>query len=195
MRRGNRESDLAAPEMEPVERVLAFLLERHEPFPAFLVDRCWRVLRANRAGMASLVPFAGAAPLWRESPPNLLRLTLHPDGLRPFVVNWDEVARQLLARLQREVALAGPDEELAALLDELLGLPGLAEAGARPDLGSPVSPVLPLHLKRDGVELRLFSAITTLGTPQDVTLQELRIESFFPADGASEETLRSVAAR
>jgi hypothetical protein len=188
-----RESALDAPDMEPVSRVLAFLLERHEPFPAFLVDRSWRVLRGNAAALRSFSRFAGPAEVWRESPPNLLRLTLHPEGLRPWIVNWADVAEALLGRLQREVAFAGTDGALAALLDELLRLPGLPETSRVPDLERPSMPVLPLHLKREGLELRLFSAITTLGTPMDVTLQELRIESFMAADAATETLLRALA--
>lgn len=188
-----RESRLDAPELEPVDRALEFLLERHEPFPAFLVDRCWRLVRGNRAGGRSLSRFVGSGPVWRESPPNLLKITLDPDGMRPWLVNWEEVAAWLVARLHREVAFAGPDEELAALLDEVLRIPGLPPACRAPDPGRTPQPVLPMHLKRDDLEVRLFSTITTIGTPQDVTLQDLRIESFMPADAASEARLRELA--
>lgn len=187
-----RESALEALEAEPVGRVLAFLLERMEPFPAFLVDRCWRLLRANRAAGAVFARFAGSAPVWREQPPNLLRLTLHPEGLRPYVENFDEVAAWLLARLEHEAAFAGFDAELAELRAELQALPGLPEAGAVAAAEAPARPVLPLQLKSGSLELRLFSAITTVGTPQDVTLQELRIESFMPADAGSEARLREL---
>jgi transcriptional regulator with XRE-family HTH domain len=188
-----RESALGAPVLEPVDRALGFLLERHEPFPAYLVDRSWRVLRANRGALVGFARFAGADPVWRETPLNLLRVTLHPRGLRPWIVNFDDVARWSLARLGREVALAGHEPELALLLDEVSAFPGLPEAGGLADPGASPGPVLPLHLKRDDVELRLFSMITTLGTPQDVTLQEIRIESFMPADPASETRLRALA--
>lgn len=189
-----RESALDAPGLEPVSRVLGFLLESHDPFPAYLVDREWNVLRANRAAALAFGRFAGEAPVWRETPPNLLRLTVHPDGLRPWILNWDEVATWLATRLQRELAYAGHDPELAERVDAVLALAGLPDGAPAPDPETPSRPVLPLHLKRDDLELRLFSAITTLGTPQDVTLQELRIESFFPADAASEERLRALGA-
>ena len=189
-----RESGLAAPALGPVQRMLDFTLERHEPFPAFLVDRCYRVLRANAAGARVFAGLAGTGAPWREQPLNLLRLTLHPEGLRPAIVNWEELAGQLLVRFQREVTHAGPDPELGALLDELLALPGLPEAGRAPDPTLAPEPVLPLHLKQGDADLRLFSLITTIGTPQDVTLQHLRIESFMPADPGTEATLRALGA-
>jgi transcriptional regulator with XRE-family HTH domain len=188
-----RESPLETPTLGPVQRMLDFTLERHEPFPAFLVDRCYRVLRANAAGARVFAAFAGTGAPWRETPVNLLRLTLHPDGLRPWIVNWDELASQLLVRFQREVAHAGPDEELAAVLGELLALPDLPEAGRAPDPMRAVEPVLALHMKRDDTEWRLFSLITSIGTPQDVTLQHLRIESFMAAGAGTEERLRELA--
>jgi transcriptional regulator with XRE-family HTH domain len=188
-----RERDLDAPELEPLRRVLAFLLERHEPYPAFLVDRCWRVLRTNRAAAAALAPFARDAEVWREEPLNLLTLTLHPDALRPHIVNWDAVAAALVGRLQRGVMLAGSDVELARLLERTLALPDLPEACLVPDPSQPLTPFLPMQIKVGDVEMRLFSTLTTIGTPQDVTLQELHIESLMPADEASDEVLRALA--
>jgi transcriptional regulator with XRE-family HTH domain len=188
-----RQTRLDAPELEPLRRVLFFLLERIDPFPALLVDRCFRVLHANRGAQRALGRFASAAPVWRENPLNALRLTLHPDGLRPYLVNFAEVAGVLVARLQRSAAIAASDADLVRLRDELLALPGLPARGVLPDLDAPAHPVLSLHLKRDGLELRLFSTLTSVGTPQDVTLQELHIESFMPADAASEAALRALA--
>jgi transcriptional regulator with XRE-family HTH domain len=188
-----RESDLSSPEMAQLRKVLRFLLERHEPFPAALVDRAGRVLDANAASTRVLGRFAGPGAVWREQPPNLLRLTVHPEGLRPFLVNFADVATALLRRLQREAAAAGPGDALHALVEELLALPELPAGATDAPLARALDPVLPVHLKRDGLELRLFSTLTTVGTPQDVTLEELRIESFMPADAASEDALRRLA--
>jgi len=188
-----RERGLDAPEMEPIRRSLDFLLERHEPFPAYLVDRCWRLVRSNRAGAQCLARFAGPGAVWREQPPNLLKVVLDPDGLRPWVVNWDEVAGWLVARLHREMAFAGDDPELAALAEDVARIPDLPKGAGLADPDRAPDPVLPLHLKRDDLELRLFSTLTTIGTPQDVTLQDLRIESFMPADAATEVRLRELA--
>lgn len=188
-----RESSLGAAEIAPVERMLAFLLERYEPFPAYLVDRCTRVLRANRAGLATFAPFASDAPVWREQPLNLLRLTLHPEGLRPAIVNFEEVASALLVRLAREAALTSADTELAALDAELRAMPGLPESVRAPDLTRTPPPILAVHLKGPSTELRFFTMLTTLGTPQDVTLQDLHIESFMPADAETEARMRAMA--
>jgi hypothetical protein len=171
--------------------MLGFLLERYEPFPACLVDRCTRILRANRGGAAIFAPFARDAAVWREQPLNLLRLTLHPEGLRPAIVNFEEVASALLVRLAREAALAS-DPELAALDEELRAMPGLPESVRVPDLTRPPPPILAVHLKGPACELRFFTMMTTLGTPQDVTLQDLHIESFMPADAETEARMRAM---
>jgi hypothetical protein len=123
---------------------------------------------------------------------NHLRLVFHPLGARRFIVNWDEVARHLLGRAERELAPASDDPRAASLLAELRGY-----AGPQPRVAS--SPagdlLLPIHIRRDGLELRLFSTIMTLGTPRDVTLQELRLETFFPADTASDAAWGAICDR
>ena len=122
-----------------------------------------------------------------------MRLTLAPDGLRRAIVNFEEVASALIARLAREAALAGGDPSLAALVAELRSLPGLPDSVRVPDSTRPPPPILAVHLKHGDLDLRFFTMLTTLGTPQDVTLQDLHIESFMPADGATEARMRSLA--
>lgn len=185
-----RETDLDAPEMSMLRRVLDFLLEQHAPFPAMLLDRRWNLLGTNTAAPKVLGRFSGSGEPWSEQPLNVLRLTLHPGALQPYIVNFDEVATELLTGLHRRVSSDGDDPELRALLAELTALPGIPEAGVVPDLSRPPSPALPLHLKRDELELRLFTAVTLIASPQDVTLDGLRIESFMPADPASETAIR-----
>ena len=189
-----RETALDAPEMEPLRKVLRFLLERQQPYPAVLVGRAGHVLDANEASARVLGAFVGPGAVWRQQPPNVLRLTLHPEGLRPYIVNWADVASSLLRRVQREAAAAGQDPELQALVQELLALPGLPAEATEAPLTGPLELVLPVHLKRDALELRLFSTFTSVGTPQDITLEELRIESFMPADAASDAAIRRLAA-
>jgi transcriptional regulator with XRE-family HTH domain len=187
-----RESALDAPAMSALARMIDFTLARFEPFPAFLVDRCFRLVRANGAALKTLGGFASAAPVWREQPANILRLTLHPDALQPHIVNFPEVARVMLARLERAVATSGGDPELAALERELRALPGIPDAGSFP---AAIDPVMPLHLKRGDLEVRVFSMLSQVGGAQDVTAAELHVETLMPADAASEAALRALAER
>jgi transcriptional regulator with XRE-family HTH domain len=185
------ESALEAPAMSALARMVEFTLARFEPFPAFLVDRHFRVVRANGAALKVLGGFAGPAPVWREQPVNLLRLTLHPDALQRHIVNFPEVAAVILARLERLVATSGGDSELAELERELRALPGIPDANTFP---AAFDPVMPLHLKRGELEVRLFTMLSQVGAAQDVTAAELHIETLMPADAASEATLRAIAA-
>ena len=136
---------------------------------------------------------AGAAAA--GPPPNLLRLTLAPDGLRRYVVDWPAAAQILVTRARHELAGAGADDAMLALLDEVLAYPGVrAVAPALVPEGGEPPPVLSVAFDKDGLRLAWFSTITTFGTPQDVTLQELRIESLFPADEATEAAARRLLA-
>jgi hypothetical protein len=190
---GYRESDLGAPELAMLRRVLDFLLEQHAPFPAVLLDRHWNLLGMNTATPRVLGRFASAGGPWLQQPINLLRLTLHPEALQPFIVNFDEVATELLTGLHRKAASDGADATRDALLAELRALPGIPEAGVLPDLSLSPRPVMPLHLKRDDLELRLFTVVTQIASPQDVGVEGLRIESFMPADPESEAVIRRLA--
>jgi transcriptional regulator with XRE-family HTH domain len=185
-----RESALEAPAMSALARMLEFTLARFEPFPAFLIDRGFRILRANAASLKTLGRFANAQPVWRRQPLNVLELTLHPDALQPHIVNFREVASALLARLERAVAAAGGDAELAALERELRALPGVPDARTFP---ATIDPVLPLHIKQGDMEVRLFTMLSQVGAAQDVTAAELHIETLMPADAASEAALRALA--
>ena len=188
-----RHTGLDADEMRHVREMLRFILERHEPYGAVVLDRYWNVMMSNAAAGRSLAAFTDPS-LWTAPPVNLLRLVFHPLGLRRFVVNWEEVARHLVLRAHREFAGPAGDEPGAALLDELHRYPGVPSYPAVPPPSSLPEVVIPVHLRKDGVDIRTFSTIMTLGTPQDVTLQELRIETFFPADEASDRVLRQMAA-
>jgi transcriptional regulator with XRE-family HTH domain len=185
-----RESALEAPAMSALARMLEFTLARFEPFPAFLIDRGMRIVRANGAALKTLGGFANEKPIWREQPANILKLTLHPDALQPYVVNFPEVAGAMLARLERAVATAGGDAELAALERELRALPGVPDASTFP---ASIDPVMPLHIKKGELEVRLFTMLSQVGGAQDVTAAELHIETLMPADAASEAVLRALA--
>ena len=185
-----RESALDAPALSALSRMIEFTLARFEPFPAFLLDRCFNVRRANAAALKALGGFASGAAVWRKQPANLLELTLHPDGMAPYIVNFREVASAMLVRLERAVSAAAGDPELAALERELRALPGLPDASALP---TAIEAVMPLHLKRGELELRLFTMLSQVGGAQDVTAAELHIETLMPADAASEAVLRALA--
>lgn len=190
------ERDLAAPELAEVNRALTFMLEQQEPYPAFVVDRRWNLLRANE-GAGRLVAFLlGPAPPPAPGapPPNLAEALLAPDALRPFIVNWQETARFFLRGVQADAAADGTAES-AALLARLLafpGLPALYEALAPEEAKAPV---LPIDFRKGDTAFRLFTTIATLGTPLDVTVQEIRVECFFPADEPSRALLHAWAAR
>jgi transcriptional regulator with XRE-family HTH domain len=168
--------DLDEPEMGPVRDAIDRVLRGHEPYPAIVVDRHWGLIAANRA-VALLI--AGAAAHLTEPPVNVLRLSLHPEGMAPRIVNLGEWRAHLLDRLGRQAVVSG-DPALFALHEELAGYPG-GEPGHAPDLEAGAIAV-PLRLDVDGDELAFISTATTFGTATDVTVSELAIESFFPAD-------------
>ena len=186
-----RHTPLAAEEMAHIRDVLQFILDRHEPYGAIVLDRYSTCLMGNSASSRLLGAIVNPAIL--TEPANLLRLVFHPLGVRRHIVNWDEVARHLLDRAERELGEAKDDHNAAALLGEVReyvgsSVPKHASAPLRTaDL------LLPIHIRKDDLDLRLFSTIMTLGTPTDVTLQELRIETFFPADRSSETVWRQLA--
>ncbi|MBI5495337.1 MAG: helix-turn-helix transcriptional regulator [Deltaproteobacteria bacterium] len=180
--------DLGAPEMSAVRAAVSMILKNHEPFPAIAVDRRWNVVMSNSA-----VPLIaeGVAPELLAPPVNVYRLSLHRDGLRRRVLNFDEYARHLLGRIRHDVEVSG-DVELLDLLGEVEAYPGLgAFAEVAPQRGNVV---LPIRLRHETGELAFFTTITTFGTPCDVTVEELAIESFFPADHSTAERVRALGA-
>ena len=180
--------DLDEPEMGPVRDALDRVLAAHEPFPAVVVDRHWGMVAGNSA-----VPLltAGVAEHLLEPPVNVLRVTLHPEGMAPRIANLPEWRAHLLDRLGRQAVVSG-DPALAALHEELAALPGGGESAPSPDLAAGEIAV-PLRLHHDGGELAFISTVTTFGTAVDVTVSELAIEAFFPADAATAQVLYSAS--
>jgi transcriptional regulator with XRE-family HTH domain len=179
------ERELSEPALAMVSRALDHMLAQHEPFPAFVVDRRWNLLRAN-AGAVRLTEFLLGPIPGDAAPVNLAIALMSPQGLRPFIANWPEVALYFFRSVQ-----ADGTQETAALLERLLALPDVSSLseGWPFDEGQP--PVLPIHFRRNGTSLYVFTTIATLGTPRDVTVQEIRIECFFPADDATEAVFRA----
>jgi transcriptional regulator with XRE-family HTH domain len=194
------------PELAPVREALGHVLAGHEPYPAIAVDRHWNLVASN----SSLDPLLeGIAAELLVPPVNAIRLALHPDGLARRIINLGEWRSHLLERLAREIRLTG-DDELAALRDEMLGYPGWAgtdspgwagtdssgtDSPERAQTSSQDGPAIMVQLKLapinagDGV-LSFFSTVTTFGTAVDVTVSELSVEAFFPADAETAARLR-----
>ena len=181
---GERSLDDA--DMEPAREALDRFLRAHQPFPAVVVDRHWNIVAGNDA-IAMLTE--GSAPELLASPANALRLTLHPDGMAPRIVNLAEWSGHLLQRLRRQAAITG-DPELEQLHDELGAYPGVSLDP--PQVGDEDADiVLPLRLRDGDRELAWISTVSTFGTAVDVTLAELSIEAFYPADDATAAALLS----
>jgi hypothetical protein len=185
-----KETPFAAEEMAHVRSMLQFIVDRHSPYGAVVLNRYGNVLMGNAASLQFMSRLAG--PHLLAPPVNILRAVFHPDGMRRCIVNWNEVAHHLLDRWRREPGSTDDDPVGATLLKEIEGYAPAAHREERSSQLTAADLLLPVHLKRDGVELRLFTTIMTLGTPRDVTLQELRLESFFPADQASEERWKAL---
>ncbi|WP_426703289.1 hypothetical protein ACPPVV_00510 [Rhodanobacter sp. Col0626] len=175
-----------AEEMGSVTRALDRILRHHEPFPAIVMDRHWNVFMRNASALRFFGAFIDLAA--HPEPRNLLHLMFDPAAMRPFIVNWEETSRALIQRIHREAVGHTLDERTRELLTSLLAHDGvdpalraIGSSGTEPTL-----PMVPLSFQKDGQVLRYFSMITTVGTPQTITTQELRIESMFPADEATE---------
>ena len=186
------QTPLEADEMSHIRGVLQFILDRHKPYAALVLDRYSDCLLGNGASSRLLESVADPSIIGDHG--NLLRMVFHPLGARRCIVNWDEVSRHLLGRAERELGAATGDDRAMKLLAELRGYMGQVETDRRTAAVRPADVLLPIHIRTNDLDLRLFSTIMTLGTPQDVTLQELRIETFFPADAASESVWRRMVA-
>jgi len=183
-----RESDLGAPELAQVNGALDYMLAQQEPYPAFVVDRRWNLLRAN-AGAGALVTFLlGAVP---SGSVNLADALVAPDVLRPFLENWEEVAVHFLRSVNAD-AVADGTAETADLLRRLMAYPDVPPLSRIASLETP-GPVVCFRFRKGDDRLSLFTTIATLGTPQDVTLQDIRVESFFPSDDKSADMFRAWA--
>jgi transcriptional regulator with XRE-family HTH domain len=186
-----RETALGEPALVQVRSAVDYILAQQEPFPAVAVDRHWNLLQAN-SGMARLVAFL-VGPLPADAKVNLADALVAPDVLRPFLLNWDDVVRYFIRSVEADASADGTPET-AALLERLLGYDGVRALLRTSPVDSTAGPVLPMHFRKGEVSLQLFTTIATLGTPQDVTAQELRIECFFPMNDETARTLRTWSA-
>jgi len=182
---------LEDPQMGQVMAAIQMMLSNHQPFPAVAIDRAWNIRMAN-ASFERMGEMLGA-DLWQRvggAQRNLMRLFFHPDGIKPFVKNWTSIAPLIWHRAQREAdALGG--QEMKQVLLQLCDYQDADTLWAASDAA--LVPVMPLEIEKDGVRISLFTVIATFGTPQDVTADELRIESLFPADSATEALFRGMS--
>lgn len=177
---------LDAPEMNAVRYAVDLVMRQQEPYPGIVVDRYWNTLRMNGGTRRFLGLFPGCDSV---TPRNGIRLVFHPKGLRPFIENWESVAARLIQRVHREVAANPSDETMNCFLRELLSYPGVPSRWGLLDFDGTPPPFLTINYRWNNSTLRLFSTLATFGTAQDIALQELRIESFFPADEATRAAL------
>ena len=171
------ESTLDAPDMTIVARAIDRVLKQQEPYPALVLDRFWNVLQTNQAAPRFFGSFINLAAF--PKPRNLLHLMFDPGAMRPFVENWEEVAASLLERVHRESIGHVVDQKTLDLLKSLKRYPGVK--GLR-SASRHAAPVIPITFRKGRRRTSFFSLITTVGTPQTITAQELRIECMFPAD-------------
>lgn len=181
------ERRLDDPALGAARRAIDIVLRGHEPYPALAIDRHWQMQAANRA----LAPFLkGVAPELLEPPVNVLRLSLHPEGVAPRIANLGQWRAHLLHRLRQQVEATG-DPVLDALLQELLGYPAPDDGGD--DGHDPSNYIVPMRMRSEVGELSFISTTTVFGTPVEVSLSELAIESFFPADAKTANVLRTMS--
>jgi transcriptional regulator with XRE-family HTH domain len=168
------------------------MAEQQEPFPLLVMNRVHDVLIANRAAVAFATRFV-KEPSRLAGPMNTIRLLFDPELSRPFIVEWERVARSMLAILYREVLTHPEDARLRTLFSEIQEFPDMPLGFREPDLSTPSEPTFTLRLERDGLELGFLTTLTAFTAPQNVTLEELRIESFFPLDEATAAACTNLA--
>jgi len=180
------DSPLEAVEMQGIYKALQRMLSQHAPFPAIVMDRYWNILLANDDAPRFFGCFIDMS--LHPKPRNMLHLIFDPNGMRPFVANWDKTAQSLIQRVNRESVGRVVDEKTSELLRALYAYPDVKPEwqATHGEDTAPRLPIIPLSFVKDGSVMNYFSMITTVGTPQTVSAQELRIECMFPSDDATE---------
>jgi len=186
------EAPIDSATLEPALNALKFVLTRHEPYPAFVVDPDWTLRLANKAARRLLARFSRVEPRFSE-PPNALRLLFGDDWLRTRIDNWPEISAQLIERLKREADDPGLGAATRALLADLIAARGSPDQSDTHPTGPDTLPFVPLKLSEGRTKLSMFSLVSSFGTAVDLTLHELRIETLLPADEATARQLRRMA--
>ncbi len=187
-----RASALDGDELAHLRRAIDHILAKQEPYGAVVVDGQWDILRMNQGALKLFQHFAPTTSEGVTAARNLVLGTVHAGALAPYLVNWGDVAGHLVARLHREIAARPADENLPRLLARVLAQPNVPSEWRVAEPGRSAAPFVTVHLKSPTLEVRLFTMLTSIGTPLDVTAEELHVETYFPADDATEQILRSL---
>lgn len=187
------EFDLSAPEIAPIRRALNFTLRQQEPYPAIVMDRYWNQIQSNQGAQKLMSWLLEEQPVPDDIGSNMVKLMLHPKGIRAHVTNWEAVASNLIHRVHRETLAGGQDEPSQTLFDTLLTYPNVRDLWQAPTADSWQLPLLTVNFAKAQLDqpISLFTTLTTFGTPQDITLQELRLECLFPADEHTEQQFQT----
>lgn len=177
---------------EPIGRAVERMLRQQEPFPMVVMNRHYDIVRSNDAAQR-LFSRMIKEPATLTVPPNAFHLLFDPRLLRPFIVDWERVARALLSRLHRESLARPADAALATLARALFEYPEVPESWRQPDFSTASEPILTIRLRRDDVELAFLTTMTVFSAPQNVTVDELQIESYFPLDEATTRACERLA--
>jgi transcriptional regulator with XRE-family HTH domain len=182
-----RQTSLDAPEMEAARQAVDLFLRQQEPYPAIVIDRYWNILQMNFGSEHFLARFPISDSL---KPYNSVRLVFHPEGLRPFIENWEDIASFIIQRVHHAVAANPSDETMKSLLEEVLNYPDIPSRWRVLDLDDSPPPFLTINYRWKTSTLRMLSTLTSFGTAQDIALQETHIEIFFPADEFTRASLQ-----
>lgn len=187
-------TEFQSPEMEAVREVVSKILEAHMPNPAIVIDRCGEILQANPAAFALLAATVSPSSPAMGPSLNIHRLSMHPDGTRARTTNWHALATNLLDRLDRELIHRPADQALDEIVQEVSSYPGVEELPRGSLLPSGSDLLLPFEVETfENEHLSFLTTISTIGTPYDVTLDELRLETLFPADDLTQAALNNWA--
>jgi len=192
-----KERNLDSEEMSAVQKALKMSLSHHEPYPALVADRNWNLLMANDASLKLIGLLGDPEDVWARVDPsglkNIYRMTFHPEGMQPLIGNWDVLARHLFLRLQRELSADPGNEYLSQLLLEVCEWSDFELVPKAIDVMQALTPVVPMELSAGGATLKVFSMISSFGTALDITAEELKVETFFPADDFTAQFFRRLA--
>lgn len=176
-----QEPGLECLQSDPVRQAIDYMLQKHDPYPMVVMDKSYNLIKTNRSAERILQIFV-AEPSKINPPVNVLELIFNPHLCRPYIVDWQYTAHIMLARLHRECLAKCYDNKLKVLLDKLLAFPGVPNEWRQPDLSGPCYPSLTLKLKKDDWALSFLMSMTSFSAPQNITVEELMIESYFPLD-------------